>query len=997
MSKLKGIFIFIILFILVSMGLFTQSGRSIITGKILSDEGIAVQGVRVIATSPELIGDAHAVSDKKGGYLLFNLPRGAYKIRYESEGFKTIIKENIFLNHEVTLNLPIRLVPVNSNKIDKDKILPLDVKSTMVQKTIPKETFNKLPKGRDFTTMSSIIPGINYEPSLSGISIGGASGSENKFYIDGVDVTDIRTGFQGQRASFDFIDLVQVKSSGFMAEYGGASGGVINAVTKSGGNEFHGDVLAYYSGSALSGTLGDILSLDSYKAVYLPYSDVYGDLKENRIEAGFSLGGYILKDKVWFFGSFLPEFTKYTNKVEYQYPEIIKIHETREKDMNFMLKISAKLFKNISWSATYLNNYYSRIGGSVPLTYSNGIIGLYNEDYDESGYDAPNFSASTSLDISFEKSFLNIRGGLFYTNRKNPQKPIPNIPYYNFQESVMGGYSRTDNLMFPEIPTNLQHLSGWRSGGFDDSQALIKSIVEKKSISADYTLYFNLLGEHSLKIGGQFIRQGEDVDNGWQQPMIYLGWDRSAIENGIDHGRGEYGYYVARGTAETGKFGDVYKAYSNKIALYLQDSWTIGERLTINYGIRIESEYLPSYSDNPDYVDVKPIKYGFGDKLVPRFGFVYDIKGDSSMKIFGSYGIFFDALKLEKVVDYFNAYKWKDVAYTLDDWDFTKIGVDGYYPGELLYMTDFRTPSYDYIDKDLKPVSVQNISIGLEKKISDDLLFSLNILNKHLRHGIKEIYILTPVGPENFITNPGYGVCLINENWQEVGCGSLPTTPKSKREYWSLTASLDKRFSNNWMGGISYRWSRLTGNYIGNELPLIEDIRSSVAREGYSWWQEFDKELIVIDGVLSSDRTHIIKAYSSYLFPFGLTLGTVINIMSGTPVTEEWKIGNILYPYNRGNLGRTPILYKTDLYAEYNLKLGKTNLQFSINIENIFNFKIAQDIYSLKNFGNLYITDAQILSGDWDYPNDATPDSRFMQPYNYTPPISARVGMKLSF
>ncbi len=175
-----------------------------------------------------------------------------------------------------------------------------------------------------------------------------------------------------------------------------------------------------------------------------------------------------------------------------------------------------------------------------------------------------------------------------------------------------------------------------------------------------------------------------------------------------------------RGNDVTGPYGDFYNAYGNMLALYLQDSWTIANRFTINFGVRAESEYIPSYATgNPDFENLKPIEFGFGDKLAPRLGFVWDVKGDSSLKVFGSYGLFYDVMKLEMAAGSYGGFKWKSAYYALDTYEWDKIGVGGNFPGRLLLPAqtfDFRAPSFDTTDPDMKPMSQQEISLGLEKR-----------------------------------------------------------------------------------------------------------------------------------------------------------------------------------------------------------------------------------------------------------------------------------------
>ena len=124
------------------------------------------------------------------------------------------------------------------------------MKQTARQTNIRAEQVELLPKGRDFTTMVTQAPGANQEPKLGGLSIDGASAGENRYIIDGIETTNLQSGISGKNLIADFVDEVQVKSSGYTAEFGGAMGGVINVVTKSGTNDFHGSGVFNFQGSA---------------------------------------------------------------------------------------------------------------------------------------------------------------------------------------------------------------------------------------------------------------------------------------------------------------------------------------------------------------------------------------------------------------------------------------------------------------------------------------------------------------------------------------------------------------------------------------------------------------------------------------------------------------------------------------------------------------------------------------------------------------------------
>ncbi len=129
----------------------------------------------------------------------------------------------------------------------------IDVKSSQRAYSITADQFVKLPKGRDFSTVVTQAPGANFEAKSGGITIDGATAGENRFIIDGVETTNPQSGMQGKRMSLDFVQEVQVKSSGYAAEFGGSTGGVINVITRSGSNDFRGDADLYFNNDGLNG------------------------------------------------------------------------------------------------------------------------------------------------------------------------------------------------------------------------------------------------------------------------------------------------------------------------------------------------------------------------------------------------------------------------------------------------------------------------------------------------------------------------------------------------------------------------------------------------------------------------------------------------------------------------------------------------------------------------------------------------------------------------
>jgi len=198
-----------------------------IFGTVTDEEGVSLPGVSVEAISPKLVGMATSVTGRDGGYRLFALTPGIYKITYTLQGFKTVTREGIIVGIEKTVKLDIRMqlggLEEQVTVVGQSPLI--DVKSTVKGLTMTKDMFEVLPRGRDFDTLVTAVPGVINEPLLAGISVDGASGLENMYYIDGTDIGDMMTGARGQGADFEFVDEVQIKASGYEAEYGGATTG----------------------------------------------------------------------------------------------------------------------------------------------------------------------------------------------------------------------------------------------------------------------------------------------------------------------------------------------------------------------------------------------------------------------------------------------------------------------------------------------------------------------------------------------------------------------------------------------------------------------------------------------------------------------------------------------------------------------------------------------------------------------------------------------------
>src|SRR6186997_2102990 len=233
---------------------FAQEQRGSIEGVVRDASGAVLPGATVDATSN--VGQpVSTVTDALGTYRFPALPPGNYKLTANLQGFvaREVVDVRVGLGQikKVDFSLPLSGV---TETVQVTAETPLvDVRQSSRQANIRAEQVELLPKGRDFTTLVTQAPGANQESKLGGLSIDGASAGENRYIIDGIETTNLQNGTSGKNVIVDFIEEVQVKSSGYTAEFGGATGGVINAVTKSGTNDFHGSALFNLQGSSLEG------------------------------------------------------------------------------------------------------------------------------------------------------------------------------------------------------------------------------------------------------------------------------------------------------------------------------------------------------------------------------------------------------------------------------------------------------------------------------------------------------------------------------------------------------------------------------------------------------------------------------------------------------------------------------------------------------------------------------------------------------------------------
>jgi hypothetical protein len=1036
--KKKLFFLFLIVCLSTAGMAFAQlTPEGKITGKVVDNQGSPLPGVTVEATSPKLVGKASTVTDLNGTYRLMALSSGTYDITFSLSGFNTLVRKDIYLelSQTLVLNATLEQAAISELVTVVGQAPLIDVKSTVKGMTMAKEIFMSLPRGRNFDSLISTIPGVQNESITAGISVDGASGAENMWYADGADITDFHYGDRGQSIVLELLDEVKVTASGYNAEFGGSMGGVINVITRSGSNEFHGDIMGFYENNRqyMQGKARTFLRRDpfgSYVWNYVNYDDEYYDGGKNRdhynrYEGVIGLGGYIIKDKLWFYGSFNPSYNQTAAQRDFNLRKgPFQTFKAKNTGLGASIRLSSAPLAGLRLSASFINNF-TNYRGALPTIIGNGVA---NYEWQREGMDYPNASASLTADYSIGNNLLiSYRGGWHEQDQNNQQIVPPDSSTYVFNNT---------NSIFSKDPFFLAHpdlikLSGWTSSTM--YQETKKYLRGKISNNVDVSLYLDWAGEHALKAGVGYNYLYEDRFTGYTHPRVTLYWGQTnddlefKVGAGADPASpyyGRYGYYLVR-SSFTSPSGSVWNVKSNNLSVYLQDSWTIKDRLTLNIGIRAESQYMPSFTDNTSYEgwSKNPVKFGLGDALAPRVGVSYDVFGDSSLKLFASYGIYYDLMKLYMGQLTFGGTKRVEDYYALQDPDWTKIAASGKlddaasqkagntYAGSM----DYLPPSLNRVDPDMKPTAQREISFGAEKKLAEDLSITARFVQKHLIRTIEDVGVyVTKVNPNTgavtvyqdfWITNPGFGVSLpisqggkfIDDYW---------ACPKATRDYYGLNVTLEKRFSQNWQGGINYTLSRVFGNYSG--LASSDEggrLGPSVEQDFDRWFMGYDGLGKVLDGPLPQDRTHYLKAYGSYRFPFGLTVGAVAYGRSGLPLTTKILYNSkYFYVNGRGDLGRLPFTFWADVYLDYALKLGdKLRASINLQINNITDTDTIQSKITTADRQSFTGYTTQIMDGTFarDYMSIISARGIAHPAFNQWEtrfgPWTARLGLKFSF
>jgi hypothetical protein len=1027
-----------------------------IEGTVTDVNDAVVPGVTVTVTSPNLIRAQSATTDDDGRFRLLNLPPGRYNVMIEAaKGFGKFEQPNVEVNLSRSSTLAIKLQPEGaaaSIDITDTSGASVDVTSTTTGTNVSTEQFSNFPTQRTVQSLYSIAPtaarsglrdaaGRERDPSVAG-----SSGPENNYILDGVTTTDPAYGGGGANLPFEFVQEVEIKTGAFGAEYGKSTGGIFNVITKSGGNEFRGDVFAYFT------TKGMVRATEN-----LSFSTSSNN-GFSEVDAGFDIGGPIIKDKLWFFGAFNPQYRKnfylgqslqtpFENKVSTPF-YAGKLTYSPNQNNVLTLSTFGDFTKLDGFQVAQTGNQGGSFNGFgtdpasfLGTTFSGGhnYIARLNSTI------TPTWIGEFSFGMHFQR-FDRVAGGDF-ENRPST--------FDNF--SILGA----NGTIAPITLTSLNFGGGtgfidysYLAGGslqrtvFRDGYASIFTGTEDRDRFEGAAKLQNIFGKHTLKYGFEFVRNMYDINNTSTGPVrtfsnplgLPVGHGASNTVDGfrIDHrflictprgtalvcpsqaaadraalligtavpgigtitaasvgaltiGEITGNPFLIRNQTRVRDFRIVAQTHTDTESFYIQDEFKIHRDVQINAGLRWD--YQQAYGKEGEGV---PLKFNdFWHNVQPRFGILWDFTGKGKGKLFLNFARFIETpIPLDVNVRALSDTAQTDVNIRVDRYGAPAganivTGLAGAVtvggpavPISSQNLGHSATPP----DFDLKPQSVNEATLGIEYEIVKDLALGARGIYRTQGSVIEDGSF--DDGDTYFLFNPG------ESETERLACANpaIGCFGRARRYYRAVEVTATKRFSNNYQFIASYVFSSLIGNYEGlfrndngQADPNITSLFDLVSLLGNTY------------GRLPNDRPHQFKFDGSYQTPWRFLISASFRGQSGTPFNA--LIPHAIYGNNEGfgeprgtainpitGKNRSPALYQLDLGGYIPFKFGETRqLRFTVDWFNVFNSQRA-------------IVEDQTLeigTGLAGVPNVPNPFFGTGQVFQY--PSALRLGVKFQF
>ncbi|MEG8028109.1 TonB-dependent receptor [Sphingomonas aerolata] len=965
-------------------------------GRITDTNGKALAGATVQLRSNDQGFSRQATTDSSGSYRVPQLPPGNYTYTISAEGYDTFTDPNVALSQNQASN-SFQLGAAGAAATDGAaaaggeivvagrRVQTADFDRTTTGAVISLgDLATRVPVARSLRDVILLAPGTTQGSSGQNAAfsnqtgISGSSFTENAYYVNGLNITEFRQGFSPVPVPFDFYDTVDIKTGGFQAEFGRATGGVVNATTKRGSNEFHGSVLFNWEPNDLASTAPN---------TYLADND--GDVN-SRTETVFQLSGPIIKDRLFFYGLYQFRDVKTENgALGNVNPANNRSTLQRSNSPFYGGKIDAIITDGHRLEGTYFN--------TTQIT--NTVTSVYDSNTNTRG--------------AFVGGSRIRSGGANYVGRYTGTF----APWITLSAAYGVNKNRAGSLPLDTVnPSVVDQRSGTSVSIGNPSNSITTNDDKREFYRGDVDLYFKLLGSHHVR--GGYDREDLTAtqisttigDGQYNYFTVNSATDRTGLPIGTQ-------YASARFFENGGSFG------TRNEAFYIQDSWSlIQDRVTLQLGIR-NDRFTNKDADGKAF-------YKSGDQWGPRLGFTADPLGDGRNKIFGSFSRYYTPVAANTNI--------RGAGRELDYTRFnllTGVNANGtpILGAPILTVANSRacpdtgvanctitsngevTDPTAFIAKGLKPQSLDEYIIGVERRLGDRMRVGLNFKYRKLGEVLEDVAIdqaaLAYCTGQGFtaaacgdiytgfsqyvLVNPGRDASI-----QLLGLpdGTTPVVdftaaqlgyPRAERTYKEVTATFDREFDGVWSLSGSYTWSDLKGNYEGGA-------KSDVGQADTGATQDFDQPGFTLGsyGYLPGHRRHSFKLYGSYQIGEILTLGANGFLQSpkkfgciGVVPTEVdpfaaqyGAAGN----FCQGVATQRGKSFESDWRKELNLTVqvrvpGDFNANVRFDVFNVFNTKSKLDF---DEFGDL---------------DSGGINPNYRAPLVYQQPRSARIQLQIGF
>lgn len=889
----------------------TQTGT--LLGTSIDDQGIPLPGVTVTASSPSLmLPQVSMITSEKGFFRFPQVPTGIYKVVFELAGFKTIVREGIkiSLGVTITLNMTMELSTIEETVLVVGEAPTIDTRKSSLGTNIDHDFLVNIPVERRYVDVFAMAPGVIWSDDNRPISHGSHQ-TDNDYNLDGVLVGEPGSGTMASvQIGYEIAEEVTIESGGLTAEYGNVKGSMLNLITKSGGNKLSGEVNFYFRDKSLQ---SDNTAGTPFEGKFLGTNYDY--------DGSFSLGGPVVKDKVWAFVHYSQQYVE-TFVEGFPYDKEEHVPADYKKQYPYV-----KLSWQINPAMKFVGSWNMWKGDR----HNRNASYQRNED--------------TTWLGDFRSFTFNLAYSYVISNNFIATAKIASVDIFTYY------YPMNDQPSYYDYAT--RQYTG--SMGRD-------YIADKKRYQAlaDVTYFADDLGgRHEFKAGFDYVF--EQTDGGY---------------NYKKDPRNDAGYLVY-----TRNNGEPYRVYDYEdylsinqhsfIGFYIQDRWNPIDRLTFNVGVRFDhqEDIVPKQGEDREYEPAQVLaafKPAVVNMLSPRFGVSYDLTGDGKTVIKASYGRY---QKSSYSGRYANPNGFEQRRYYLNpDWSL----------GNMYY---FSASSATSIDPDIKASYLDEILIGFERELFPDISLGINYLmkwDKNLHDNVivealdveaikRGEYIWSHYTPVTAVDPyDGSTVTFYDRDATLITQTALVTNPKpSKRNYSGLEITLKKRFSHNWQLMASYNYSKSTG--------LVGLSRDSHAQSSY--FNDPNAHINAL-GRFPNERRHVFKVHATYQAPLGFVISTFYRALAGRRYTRYIYSDDLALDLNQGNVSimaeekgsrGLPWQHVLDVRLEKRFKIKQFTLGLIADAFSVLNLQTVTSVATLSSSSSvefletLGIVDPRIL------------------------------------